>query len=634
MISAIQNNYYQSKQNIKLQKGQKQAFKGGFSQSVKDATTWGIKHIENGGVLVDFLFVDMIGMVIPRTYQAFQRNKEELGHINYKSGVEELIREIFSGPSMFVIPMAFIALSKKAFGPASNSQFKALDSMTDSFGRVVKNSKKPSDKGQLKKDFYKNIFSEIFEPHRKIETDKKLNIDDGINKIVEHLAQAETSKKSKEHIGAIKEIVSDLNKAHGIHLDNSHNVTLKDGLNKEVGALAGDLMNYSKDIVSKIADTAQKGATTETLGDKLKNLHKNKTLARRGILVATFLSTVGFLYSIPIMYKRNTQFPGIDGLVDDGKSHKDEKFSLSDIKGDKHANKVEAKKREQAEKQEQIAFGSSTGGTDKFFKKFDFNGHSVPHAILGIYTLGIMLGARLYQARNADERREVATRDFSGLSTITFALPILRNFISTGGRKSTGFPLAKTLKSVKNHFNPTIRQFSFENITDMYSGPSKLRRGLVDFAENISNQGGDLRKIFNHLSDNSKTALNNLSKAFSNKNTAVESKGSKGAVKLVLPEDNKGIIELFKKAQNDDAQKDSLKIITKELDDKKNPLVKKAESLKSIPEAISIVGISGFLGWFLPWFNINYTRDLYKGKRAHKQAHKQTLQLKELQPQK
>ncbi|MDD3420495.1 MAG: hypothetical protein PHE78_07870, partial [Candidatus Gastranaerophilales bacterium] len=453
-------------------------------------------------------------------------------------------------------------------------------------------------------------------------------------------------------------IVSDLNKAHGIHLDNSHNVTLKDGLNKEVGALSGDLINYSKDIVSKISDTAQKGATTEALGDKLKNLHKNKTLARRGILVATFLSTVGFLYSIPIMYKRNTQFPGIDGLVDDGKKNNDEKFSLAaNLKGDKHADKkarkIEAEKAQtqsseiknndekpqqpvQDKKQEQVVFGSSvkSGGTDKFFKKFDFNGHSVPHAVLGIYTLGIMLGARLYQARNADERREVATRDFSGLSTITFALPILRNFISTGGRRSTGFPLAKTLKSVKNHFNPTIKQFSFENITDMYSGPSKLRRGLVDFTENISNQGGDLRKIFNHLSDNSKIALNNLSKAFSSKNKSVESKGSKGAVKLILPEDNKGIIDLFKKAQNDEAQKDSLNIITKELDDKKNPLVKKAESLKSIPEAVSIIGISAFLGWFLPWFNINYTRDLYKGKRAQKLAQKQSLQSKELQPQK
>jgi hypothetical protein len=357
------------------------------------------------------------------------------------------------------------------------------------------------------------------------------------------------------------------------------------------------------------------------------------------------------------MYKRNTQFPGIDGLVDDGKKNNDEKFSLAaNLKGDKHADKkaqkIEAEKAQiqssdikntdekqqpiQDKKQEQVAFGSSvkSGGTDKFFKKFDFNGHSVPHAILGIYTLGIMLGARLYQARNADERREVATRDFSGLSTITFALPILRNFISTGGRKSTGFPLAKTLKSVKNHFNPTIKQFSFENITDMYSGPSKLRRGLVDFTENISNQGGDLRKIFNHLSDNSKIALNNLSKAFSSKNTSVESKGSKGAVKLILPEDNKGIIDLFKKAQNDEAQKDSLNIITKELDDKKNPLVKKAESLKSIPEAVSIIGISAFLGWFLPWFNINYTRDLYKGKRAQKLAQKQALQSKELQPQK
>ena len=85
-----------------------------------------------------------------------------------------------------------------------------------------------------------------------------------------------------------------------------------------------------------------------------------------------------------------------------------------------------------------------------------------------------------------------------------------------------------------------------------------------------------------------------------------------------MPETNKEIIEVLKKAQRNDKFKPQLEIITKELDNEKNLLVKFAEAQKSIPEAISIVAVSGFLGWFLPWFNINYTRNLYKHKNTVK----------------
>ena len=268
-------------------------------------------------------------------------------------------------------------------------------------------------------------------------------------------------------------------------------------------------------------------------------------------------------------------------------------------------------------------------GFDRFFKKFDFNGHSVPHAIIGIYTLGLMLGARLYQARNADERREVATRDFSGLTTITFALPVARNWISTASKKLTGIPIAKPLASVSAHFNPTKKPFSFENVEDIYSGPSKLKNGLVDFSKNISDQGGDLRKVFNLLSDDSKKSLNSIAEGLSGNNTTVEigrlldfvSKPFKaGNSALKLPETNEKIVELFKKAQQNEKYKAHIDVIKKELDNAKNPVVKLAEASKTLPEVASIVGISAFLGWFLPWFNINYTKKLYKDKNAQAEA--------------
>lgn len=587
MIGAIQNNYYIE---YSQRKKERQNFKGGFT----DLVTAGIKRIETGGVLVDFLFVDMIGMVIPRVYQAFTRNEKELdGKLNVKNGVEEFIREIFSGPCMFVIPMIFALISRKFFGRASQIQFKALDSLTDSFGRVLKKVNVADDKATLKKGFYKNIFEEAFEKHRKIKLEKPVNIDEKIEKLTEHVLNVEKGEKVKENTEEINKIVSDINKSHGIHLENSHNVTLKDGLVKEADALTSDLANYSKDVVEKVAKN-----TDEDKSSYLEKIHNSKIKGRRINTVSTFIATSAFLYSIPIMYQRNKQFPGLNGLVKEDKN-KDEKSLVQ---------------------KENVSFGRNSTSTDRYF---DFNGHNVPYPILAFYTLGLMLGCRWFQARNEDEKREVATRDFSGLVTIVFAVPVLRNITSTLMRKASGVPISKLLKSVKNHFNPTNKPFSFENIKDVYSGVSKYRNGIVDFAQNIDNLGGDLRKTFNFLGDDSKKALNEIAEKLSQQNTTVKSgigilaKHFKaGKSELRLPESNKEIIEILKKAQSDDYFKNYIEIVVKELDNPKNHLVKFAEAQKSIPEAISIIGISAFLGWFLPWFNINYTKKLYKNKNA------------------
>lgn len=590
MIGAIQNNYY-----IDFSKKKKEAqnFKGGFT----DLVAAGIKRIETGGVLVDFLFVDMIGMVIPRTYQAFTRNREELeGKLNIKNGIEELIREMFSGPCMFVIPMIFGLVSRKVFGRASQIQFKALDSLTDSFGRVLNRKNIPDDKTHLKKEFYKNIFNETFEEHRKIHLENPINLDAKVEKLSTLALNIEKGEKVKENTAEINKIVSDINKAHGIHLENSHNLTLKDGLVKEAGSLAGDLVNYSKDIVEKIAKH-----TDEYKSSYLEKLHTSKIRGRRINTALTILATSAFLYSIPIMYQRNKQFPGLNGL----------------IKNDKNKDK---KSPVQKTKEEKESFGKNSTSTDSYF---DFNGNNVPYPVMAFYTLGLMLGCRWFQARNEDEKREVATRDFSGLVTIVFAVPILRNITSTLMRKSSGVPISKIIKSIKNHFNPTNKPFSFENIKDVYSGVSKYRNGIVDFAQNIDNLGGDLRKTFNFLGDDSKKALNAIAEKLSQQNTTVKSGDGilqkhfkAGKSELRLPENNKKIIEILEKAKDDNELKHHIETITKELDNSKNHLVKFAEAQKSIPEAISIIGVSAFLGWFLPWFNINYTKKLYKNKNA------------------
>ena len=48
--------------------------------------------------------IDLCGMIMPRTLIDIQRNKEELGHLNWDAGRETLMREVFSSSLMFFGP--------------------------------------------------------------------------------------------------------------------------------------------------------------------------------------------------------------------------------------------------------------------------------------------------------------------------------------------------------------------------------------------------------------------------------------------------------------------------------------------------------------------------------------------------
>ena len=65
-----------------------------------------------------------------------------------------------------------------------------------------------------------------------------------------------------------------------------------------------------------------------------------------------------------------------------------------------------------------------------------------------------------------------------------------------------------------------------------------------------------------------------------------------GKVVLNLPDNNKDIIDIFNKAQKDPKFEKALKTVIDEIDKSGNHLVKFAEVLKSVPEAISIAGVA------------------------------------------
>ena len=104
-------------------------FKGGL-----DSFCLGVADlIENGGLAISFTFQDMLGTNLPRPIMGLRRNtKENKGEKNLKFAAKELVREMLTGPSMFLIPMGMLGVGKRIIGKTIDVPMKFIKS----FGEI------------------------------------------------------------------------------------------------------------------------------------------------------------------------------------------------------------------------------------------------------------------------------------------------------------------------------------------------------------------------------------------------------------------------------------------------------------------------------------------------------------------
>ena len=93
--------------------------------------------VARGGFAASFTIQDMTGTNIPRTWQALQRNKDITGEYNYKAAAEVAIREFLTGPSMCIIPMFVLALSKKYAGSANDVPLRNIEAFTEQMRAIL-----------------------------------------------------------------------------------------------------------------------------------------------------------------------------------------------------------------------------------------------------------------------------------------------------------------------------------------------------------------------------------------------------------------------------------------------------------------------------------------------------------------
>lgn len=277
--------------------------------------------------------------------------------------------------------------------------------------------------------------------------------------------------------------------------------------------------------------------------------------------------------------------------------------------------------------------------TIKFLEKnAEFKGHNMSlQTLLGL-CFGIVLGARLIQARDKNERREVATRDFAAVTTIIFGLPLFKKATSFITRVATGIPISHTVnkenKSILNNLWPNtgIQPASFEQLEHWYNGSKSIDR----FTHLMKDLGGDLRKIFELVDSDAKKALNLIAEktgsakldepvtqGFKLFKALTKSFNNGLTEKLNIPNTTDDLVKMIDKASNmDNAEvKRALETLTNTFNRTKltqdaNSVLKLGNFLKSVPDIASIGIIAGFLGWFLPWFNIQLTKKLVLEEQA------------------
>ena len=588
-------------------------FKGGL-----DSFCLGVADlIENGGLAISFTLQDMLGTNLPRPIMGLMRNtKENKGEKNTKFAAKELVREMLTGPSMFLIPMGMLGVGKKVIGKTVNVPMNFIKS----FGEIH-TAQALNEAGQAisKQDFYKNAFTQIIqnaksEPQASKETlEKAADFAERLAKTAkDKVAQKETlTKLSDEFVGIVKSHAKDA--ANTDFTIASISKTASAPFKETVS----HMMSYADDIVEKA-----KNCDTGKINEFIKKLSNKKVIERLGANIAMYAAVMAFLQIIPRLYNRaeGKSNAGLKGLM------KEETLK------DKSLDNVKVNENEQNKDKSNPSFGSSAqlvnkltgnGLIGKLGRAIEFEGCNVSFPLLlGIMGFGILI-PRTLQAKDKYDREEILRRDLVTCATMCFAEKELRKGFSKLNEAKSGLVLAAKDKGSKqqsfakklfDYLRPIkgVQVLSTEQIISKYSGVDKYKDGIKGFCEFIEGQGGNLGKVFS-VTDEAKNIVQRL--------LAKEGKD-------IATADNSTIKEVLSKA----IDSDDVKQLTNLFKDKNNPWVQKAKTLNARFTALSVlVLVPVFLGFLLPAINERATKKRIREEEAQKST-KQLNKINMLNP--
>ena len=318
---------------IKRNPANNTSFKG-IASKLGSLNQVAMSKLEKGGFFAEFVLLDLIGLVLPRVYQGFQRNKEELGHLNFQAGIEELLREAITGPSLFLIPIGILTGMGKALGKAVQINSNVMKKFTESFENVGESIAKSSD-AKNQKAFAEKLFDNLYKKHPDVATAgleavAEKNKTNFVNILTNSLDK--TGDDLKKAAGEFTETISTLNASLFPKKKNTLGVDVILG-DKKFGTSAADLFEdarkYMQDVVPSVKLTIDdaiksgKEATIDIAKDAIKKITDIRANGRRLMCISGVTALAAFLTIIPKIYQRSKTNPALAGLVkEEGKEAK------------------------------------------------------------------------------------------------------------------------------------------------------------------------------------------------------------------------------------------------------------------------------------------------------------------------
>ena len=239
----------------------------------------------------------------------------------------------------------------------------------------------------------------------------------------------------------------------------------------------------------------------------------------------------------------------------------------------------------------------------KTMNALEFDGFNFSTLALGIICYGFVFAVRYFKARDKAERKDILRRDLPTITVMIFGRRAAQNVVSRMCTKITGLALHTKpanhntmLKKVFNYLRPDngVKTLSSSEITEKYSNIHQYKNGVVDFANFIEKQGGDVKKAM--LTDKKLAEiLQNAHKKWQSPQKTSFENASSSEIRKMLEELNQG------KGSSKDNYISQIEDFFK---DKNNSLVQKAKSLNSTFDFFTTFGfIPVVLGVVLPSLN-------------------------------
>ena len=290
--------------------------------------------IARGGLCASFCIQDGLGMILPRIVQGFYRNKDITGEYNYGEAAEVAIREILTGPPMFLIPIAMLSAGRKFLGKACDVPVEFIKG----FGNVLKSTFKNNgfDESKFVKSFYKqavenalkNSTSKGWKPEELArETDAFVDAIFDVERrkprtLLQKMFNKKIEESSDHKLDVLRNKFISLRKKYSTNTSEIYsNVTMNSG-GQEFTCSFDNFLSHLRNFAQDAAEYTKKSGLDE---EAINKFISKRTRLRKGMIVAMFLGVMGFCNKIPDLYKLHEVNPGLKGLNQD----KDNKFYLA-----------------------------------------------------------------------------------------------------------------------------------------------------------------------------------------------------------------------------------------------------------------------------------------------------------------